>query len=1097
MLKSHIRIIVTLVLVGEAYGQNWMPKYSTRGNLDYPIHQYKEKYKYNPWAIADTLILPTILNSYQMGMAINTGTTFRSTDSLFIETNSVKVTLYKQKPNLHLRVYQKIALTRKLLEIEFLQSDNSHFNSPINYYDATFNSSSGRVYFNDANTIQFRMNGDGLIFIRPHNDNIKKVKYRLSFYPGYYKSSKKIPRYGYSSEFNKEDVSHLFIDEYGGFGIYLLDNEKEDYDNMSTYPEVTYALTDEKVFWTSVFPPKTASYAKVPLIQTNWYSYVQFVDGRLQELPWSPTTATPMQTYWLVSNAKPTDLKDTINIKLPQVKNGVLIHFGDLALWKNWQFEYKPRKTLNPSKYSILNKVAENLHSTDIGMKYIVYTSPQYFLKGSKYSVKTDPYAFHTIDQLTGIDDPNYDTMRNHLNDFTFNNGAIYNYYGSSNFQIPILNHLDMLQAIRGGPKKVDLFMDATGYPYDPVYRYAFTVANREGENMHTFLQAIKDLKDSTAIDGIYMDTFYEFNIPRTYQLMRLLKQKYGNNFILFRHASGKEGQDAYLPQIDAYADYVLNGEGNYYNDYNDRKFLRFFISTQNISNSVSVLWYPTNITDTNAFINRMYDYNIRLIYPSLKSTGNPDPGTDSQFVLVNTFYSSFPTPSALESRVNSNLAFHQPSHQINYEATSGGWSYYSGFQSLSSHNLLKGDINGDNADELIIKRNNVYYFYSRNSNLNGQSRTLGASTDKPFIGDFNGDLKSDIMLMNSNLASVYLSASTSNGVVFPTTPSFTSPLPPLLDASAKIMVMKFNNDRIYDVLTYKNSVWKVYLGWGTGFNGTPAVQYPWGNFDDVPLVGDFNGDNLDDIALYRTSGGSAEWFFSFSNGTTFVNTPYLHKGWGNKTGDDPLIGRFDENFNADIMIHRRSAYPNWYVALSNWAQYKVNPSLYPFDFIDSYPWWSQDWGNLGNYDIPIILDFNGDGVDDKCIYRLNLTTTNIFIDYTKPGEIESSLAGTLPKRGTSEETESGLPVAYSLRQNYPNPFNPTTNILFELPRSSKVKLAIYDVKGREVDVLIEDVRPAGRYAVPFNGSGLASGIYLYMLKADGFKDCKKMTLIR
>jgi hypothetical protein len=83
------------------------------------------------------------------------------------------------------------------------------------------------------------------------------------------------------------------------------------------------------------------------------------------------------------------------------------------------------------------------------------------------------------------------------------------------------------------------------------------------------------------------------------------------------------------------------------------------------------------------------------------------------------------------------------------------------------------------------------------------------------------------------------------------------------------------------------------------------------------------------------------------------------------------------------------------------------------------------------------------------------------------------------------------------LSQNYPNPFNPTTKISFSIPVQSKVMLKIYDVLGKEVMTLVNDVKSAGSYELEFNASNLASGAYFYKISAGQFSDIKRMMLIK
>jgi len=107
---------------------------------------------------------------------------------------------------------------------------------------------------------------------------------------------------------------------------------------------------------------------------------------------------------------------------------------------------------------------------------------------------------------------------------------------------------------------------------------------------------------------------------------------------------------------------------------------------------------------------------------------------------------------------------------------------------------------------------------------------------------------------------------------------------------------------------------------------------------------------------------------------------------------------------------------------------------------------------------------------------------------------------------GSSEEVEitftSGLPTVYALHDNYPNPFNPMTNIKFDLPRASHVKLAVYDIAGRLVKTLVNEVKPAATHTEVWDGTDrtgrrMASGTYYYVLQTEGFKSTHKMMLVK
>jgi hypothetical protein len=92
---------------------------------------------------------------------------------------------------------------------------------------------------------------------------------------------------------------------------------------------------------------------------------------------------------------------------------------------------------------------------------------------------------------------------------------------------------------------------------------------------------------------------------------------------------------------------------------------------------------------------------------------------------------------------------------------------------------------------------------------------------------------------------------------------------------------------------------------------------------------------------------------------------------------------------------------------------------------------------------------------------------------------------------------ERALPTAFALDQNYPNPFNPSTTIEFALPKDSHVKLEVYDLLGRLVATLVDDVRPAGYHMQRFDASALGTGIYFYRLSAGENSFLKKMLLVK
>lgn len=112
-------------------------------------------------------------------------------------------------------------------------------------------------------------------------------------------------------------------------------------------------------------------------------------------------------------------------------------------------------------------------------------------------------------------------------------------------------------------------------------------------------------------------------------------------------------------------------------------------------------------------------------------------------------------------------------------------------------------------------------------------------------------------------------------------------------------------------------------------------------------------------------------------------------------------------------------------------------------------------------------------------LYKMNIT-------YTTP-TVLLNIVEVLP----------GVPESFELSQNFPNPFNPETNIKFNIPVSGNVSLKVFDISGKEVSTLINEVKPAGYYEVTFNGSNLSSGVYFYRLESNSFNVTRKMLLVK
>ncbi|HDS01363.1 MAG TPA: T9SS type A sorting domain-containing protein, partial [candidate division Zixibacteria bacterium] len=96
----------------------------------------------------------------------------------------------------------------------------------------------------------------------------------------------------------------------------------------------------------------------------------------------------------------------------------------------------------------------------------------------------------------------------------------------------------------------------------------------------------------------------------------------------------------------------------------------------------------------------------------------------------------------------------------------------------------------------------------------------------------------------------------------------------------------------------------------------------------------------------------------------------------------------------------------------------------------------------------------------------------------------------------------AALPDRYELGQNHPNPFNPETEISYSLPEDTWVTIKVYNISGQLVKTLVDDVKPAGRHTVSWNGtnqsnSRVATGVYFYRMETERFQKTAKMILVK
>jgi hypothetical protein len=106
------------------------------------------------------------------------------------------------------------------------------------------------------------------------------------------------------------------------------------------------------------------------------------------------------------------------------------------------------------------------------------------------------------------------------------------------------------------------------------------------------------------------------------------------------------------------------------------------------------------------------------------------------------------------------------------------------------------------------------------------------------------------------------------------------------------------------------------------------------------------------------------------------------------------------------------------------------------------------------------------------------------------------------PNTPTDAEEEHMLPARYSMSTNYPNPFNPSTSLKFRVPKKGRVKIAVYDVAGRKIKVLVDGKYDRGEFTTTWDGKNesgapVASGVYFARMESTGYSTVTKMVLLR
>jgi hypothetical protein len=148
------------------------------------------------------------------------------------------------------------------------------------------------------------------------------------------------------------------------------------------------------------------------------------------------------------------------------------------------------------------------------------------------------------------------------------------------------------------------------------------------------------------------------------------------------------------------------------------------------------------------------------------------------------------------------------------------------------------------------------------------------------------------------------------------------------------------------------------------------------------------------------------------------------------------------------------------------------------------------------------------DFIKASTVTNLPVSSGKIAVDLGVASEVEhytvlmteediDNILGKAHRIGDDTRFAELLPTHFMLEQNYPNPFNPYTNITYALPQATDVHLVLYDVGGRKIRTLVNKHQAAGFHHYMLNGTDLASGVYLYSIQTPGFRQTRKLVLLK
>jgi len=268
-------------------------------------------------------------------------------------------------------------------------------------------------------------------------------------------------------------------------------------------------------------------------------------------------------------------------------------------------------------------------------------------------------------------------------------------------------------------------------------------------------------------------------------------------------------------------------------------------------------------------------------------------------------------------------------------------------------------DIDGDHRADLVIWRptNGTYYWLTSSTGYNAAaagSKAWGAQGDVPFVGDIDGDGMADLIIWRASNGTWYWLTS-SSGYSYAAQGSKQWGAASQEDVP---MLGDIDGDGKVDLVVWRASTGTFFwLTSSTGYNYANQGEARWGDqsLGDVPFLADFDGDGKADLTVWRASTGVWFWLKSTSNYTTSGQVQ-----WGSQSaGDVPLVADMDGDGKADVIVWRAPTGMWFWLTSSSGYTTQVNAR----------------WGNQSLGDVPLVADFDGDGRGDIAVWRASTGT--------------------------------------------------------------------------------------------------------------------------